>query len=593
MPLPEVIGRLFENATLDIDSVKPLLPTYSHLLISALFPIYIGAHASLTRPESAQKPKKTKTRASENSQTKGEREDSDNSEDEDDVGDQDKEPAQKMEGLEASDAIMFPITAGLILAGFYFLLKWLKDASVLNKFLGWYFSQAGLFFTVAFVRDGLSILRSIVFPSRYSWKGVEWKVNTKDRCFRPISQISDIAKRSSPLPSFLGNIPISSKLRAWLWDVRELLYKKTSLRVYIRSLFLYKGHLTVFDILSGGFAVAIVGYFTFVAKYWWLTNVLGFAFSYGALQFMSPTTFVTGSLILCSLFLYDIYFVFFTPLMVTVATKLDVPIKLLFPRPPSPGQDPGVVSLAMLGLGDIVIPGMVIGLALRFDLYIFYLKRQFRGETQSHDRRPSYIPATGGWGERLWTRSSVAPEYTSNGINYFTAKTFPKTYFYASICGYLGGLVTTLLAMQISSHPQPALLYLVPGVLSSLWGTALVKGDLREMWNFSDAFEEEDPTENTKADKEKAEKPKDKKQTARGLLSKAFFGDDPKNDSKDKKKADKEREANSPGGELFTFSIYLPEKKTQKEAKPSEEHKKADQSDKGETPESYVPEHTN
>ena len=48
-----------------------------------------------------------------------------------------------------------------------------------------------------------------------------------------------------------------------------------------------------------------------------------------------------------------------------------MPIKLLFPRPPVSGEAPDTVSLAMLGLGDIIIPGMMVGLALRFDLYLY------------------------------------------------------------------------------------------------------------------------------------------------------------------------------------------------------------------------------
>jgi hypothetical protein len=65
-------------------------------------------------------------------------------------------------------------------------------------------------------------------------------------------------------------------------------------------------------------------------------------------------------------------------MMVTVAKSLDVPIKLMFPRP-TPADDPTAASShAMLGLGDVVLPGIMIGLALRFDLYLFYLHRQKR-----------------------------------------------------------------------------------------------------------------------------------------------------------------------------------------------------------------------
>jgi minor histocompatibility antigen H13 len=112
--------------------------------------------------------------------------------------------------------------------------------------------------------------------------------------------------------------------------------------------------------------VAIVLYNTY-GKAWWLTNLIGFGFCYGTLQLMSPTTFWTGSLVLLGLFIYDITMVFYTPMMVTVATKLDVPIKLVFPGPKHGG---------MLGLGDVILPGIMMALALRFDLYLHYLNKE-------------------------------------------------------------------------------------------------------------------------------------------------------------------------------------------------------------------------
>lgn len=48
--------------------------------------------------------------------------------------------------------------------------------------------------------------------------------------------------------------------------------------------------------------------------------------------------------------------------MVTVAKSFDVPIKLLFPY----SWDPEKFS--MLGLGDIVIPGIFVALCLKFDM---------------------------------------------------------------------------------------------------------------------------------------------------------------------------------------------------------------------------------
>ncbi len=85
------------------------------------------------------------------------------------------------------------------------------------------------------------------------------------------------------------------------------------------------------------------------------SNVFGMAFSISAISLIKLDTFSTGFILLAGLFLYDIFWVFGTNVMVTVAKSFDVPVKLLFPRdlltkPNGP--------FAMLGLGDIVIPGM-------------------------------------------------------------------------------------------------------------------------------------------------------------------------------------------------------------------------------------------
>ncbi|XP_024639567.1 signal peptide peptidase 1 [Medicago truncatula] len=53
---------------------------------------------------------------------------------------------------------------------------------------------------------------------------------------------------------------------------------------------------------------------------------------------------------MAGLFVYDIFWVFFTHVMVTVAKSFEAPIKLLFPTADS------ARLFSMLGLGDIVIP---------------------------------------------------------------------------------------------------------------------------------------------------------------------------------------------------------------------------------------------
>src|SRR5699024_6159929 len=85
--------------------------------------------------------------------------------DDEDEDEEDQDSIPKMEGLEPSDALMFPLTAGLTLGGLYLIIKWLGDPAILNKILSFYFSQMGLFFAAAFLRDALTVVRSFALPT--------------------------------------------------------------------------------------------------------------------------------------------------------------------------------------------------------------------------------------------------------------------------------------------------------------------------------------------------------------------------------------------------------------------------------------------
>lgn len=67
-------------------------------------------------------------------------------------------------------------------------------------------------------------------------------------------------------------------------------------------------------------------------------------------------------ILLWLLFVYDIVMVFKSKMMVTVAMSLDVPIKLKIPN----GD-----KFSILGLGDIVVPGVLVAWALKFDVDSF------------------------------------------------------------------------------------------------------------------------------------------------------------------------------------------------------------------------------
>lgn len=183
--------------------------------------------------------------------------------------------------------------------------------------------------------------------------------------------------------------------------------------------------------------------------------------------------------------------------MVTVATTLDVPIKLTFEA---------ASRKSILGLGDIVIPGMVIGWALRLDLWLFYLRKMkyeltdlsivekdaksgeivTRKESKHKEIKAPYFNVKGNWGDMLWTRGSMFISRRGQLPVELAGTRFPKVYFYASMAGYGAGMLVTLAMLMVYKRGQPALLYLVPGVLGSVLITGLVRGEFKELWAYTE-----------------------------------------------------------------------------------------------------------
>eukprot|EP00798_Chlamydomonas_sp_ICE-L_P009838 gene9838-7723_t len=178
----------------------------------------------------------------------------------------------------------------------------------------------------------------------------------------------------------------------------------------------------------------------FVTKHWLANNVLGIAFSLEGIEHLSLGSVHVGVILLCGLFFYDIFWVFCTPVMVSVAKNFDAPIKLLFPRLIELNEAgvPGKRPFSMLGLGDIVIPGIFVALILRYDV--------------------------------------------QHG---FTSK-----YFQTAFGGYVLGLGTTIFIMNTFNAAQPALLYIVPCVLGCTFIHAWAAGEFKSLFDFTEAKED-------------------------------------------------------------------------------------------------------
>ena len=438
---------------------RELILMHIHLIAAALFPIYVGSHASLSRPPSAAPPAKSKT---------GDEED-------DEIV---VEPV--MEGLRPSDAILFPIVAGSALAGLYYLIQWLNDPALLNQILGYYFSTLGVAGVGKLATDGLNTATTFVFPSVWSSRGTTYYVDpllsqqvTRQAKPARVQFHHKFTEKTNPFPGLLSSIPLPNSVSKHFWALRALLRNHWIFRGYLHGVFNVKYKLRLNDVSGFVIGIGAIILYNINGKEWWLTNAIGFGLCYGALQLVSPTSFWIGSTVMIGLFIYDIVMVFYTPLMVTVATTIDGPIKLVFPGP---------ARGSMLGLGDVVLPGIVIALALRFDLYLHYLYKQKKSADSTSVTKIAYVEATGKWGERFWTKraETVDDETMADGSR------FPKVYFTAAIIGYIVGMIATLVVLHIYNHGQPALLYLVPCVLTSLWGTALVRGEFMLMWEYTE-----------------------------------------------------------------------------------------------------------
>ncbi|KAI0602797.1 signal peptide peptidase-domain-containing protein [Biscogniauxia sp. FL1348] len=446
------------------------------IAFTSLACIYIGSYGSLRRPPSARPPKRKKG-------SKKEQEDQD-------------EPI--VQGLLPSDAIVFPILAGTVLVGLYYLIKWLEDPDIINKVLRAYFSLMSLASLGKLFADGLNVIISFVFPA--FWRANDGKIyhidsEKRGQYYIPKDSTDRVwhEQKKTPLPGRFSESKLSNAVNTTLWELRNLFLERWTVRLSVHGIVNEKLKVRFNDILGVVFAIGVnIVYFTTESTM--LSNIMGYAFSYAGIMLMSPTTFATGSAVLFGLFFYDIYMVFYTPYMVTVATKLDVPIKIVFEGPN---------RASMLGLGDIVIPGMFIGLCLRFDHFLYYYRKQklvpveLKSEDESSGQlitnkemqrmlvKPEYINPQGQWGNRFWS-TTLGSIFSSDVTPELEAVTFAKTYFYAAMFGYLLAIGMTLAMLTVFNHAQPALLYLVPGVVLSVWITGAVRGELREMWMYTE-----------------------------------------------------------------------------------------------------------
>jgi len=298
--------------------------------------------------------------------------------------------ATKVESMSAEDAWKFPFVGSAVLFGLYVLFK-VFSKEYINMLLTGYFLLFGIFAVSGTVKP---IISRLLFGAEHlpTWKKYSW-------------------------------LPFWKKTDPW-----ELEFDRA-------------------DVVSV-FVGAIVGVWYVSTKHWICNNVLGLSFSIQGITLLSLGSYKIGCILLGGLFFYDIFWVFGTDVMVTVAKSFDAPIKLLFPKQ----LFAETLQFSMLGLGDIVIPGIFIALLLRFDVH----------------RAPKNQP------------------------------NISKLYFIVCFIAYILGLGTTIFVMHVFKAAQPALLYLVPACLGCSLFTAVSRGEIQPLFEYNEEEKKPAATETKK-----------------------------------------------------------------------------------------------
>jgi len=285
--------------------------------------------------------------------------------------------------------------------------------------------------------------------------------------------------------AFCGSAASSTATVVWRSPVAKILGPSRSHRVLFNSGENLWGPVTMLDAITHalGASLALIWFCT---KGWWayafvLQDLFGCCLCVMFLSVIRLPSLSVATGLLIMAFCYDVFFVFVSPLifhesvMVKVATGTEptedadmcakypnesacqttaLPMLLLLPRL---GDFDG--GYTMLGLGDIVLPGLLLSFACRFD-YACVLPGSSSG---------------GGSGGGRGGSSHRWPAY------------------WLLVCmGYAIGLAMANAAVFLMNMGQPALLYLVPCTLGPLTLKAHRDGTLHDLWKGPREMAEDD-----------------------------------------------------------------------------------------------------
>lgn len=227
-----------------------------------------------------------------------------------------------------------------------------------------------------------------------------------------------------------------------------------------------------------------------------------------------------AAILLIVAFVYDIFFVFVTPLlfhgksvMITVATsggppEMDAMYCEKYPTDPGcRGGDPLPMLLtvprlfdyeggaSMLGLGDIVLPGLLLSFAARLDAAKCLVKIAKGEDGDANETADGVFRRSRSFSSSSWmcclcswiTYYCCGGSVDDDGTPYTAWYTLlvgdGGYYFVPLVIAYAVGLLMANAAVYLMQMGQPALLYLVPCTLGTMAYLGWKRGELRALWD--------------------------------------------------------------------------------------------------------------
>jgi len=225
---------------------------------------------------------------------------------------------------------------------------------------------------------------------------------------------------------------------------------------------------------------------------WILQDVMGVSLVLVLPQQLRLPNIKVSVLLLLLAFVYDVFWVFLSPLLFGSSVMVGVarggstgePIPMLL-RVPRLNEQHGMMrGEAMLGLGDMALPALLTAYMCRFD----YERRRRRAvQRMKCDGESCFAYTPPADANKSYALSPALPSHSCLRCPSFFSSFL---YFPLSCIGYGLGLGVTYAALILTQHGQPALLYIVPAMLIATLPIAAYTSDIKHMWKGGKETEE-------------------------------------------------------------------------------------------------------